>query len=115
MEAAVTKLDGCPAHLSRAFAVRSRVITRAGRSFAPSESHQQCGFISRRPRSATKILGGAGRDPESAAIMPAETNGRTSTSGSIAVGSGMVVRRSSCPEVSHVAPPERSRSPAHCG
>src|SRR4051795_11557409 len=38
-----------------------------------------------------------------------------STSGSVAVGSGMVVRRSSCPEVPHVAPPERSPSPAHGG
>src|SRR3954463_14516695 len=40
---------------------------------------------------------------------------RSYASGSIAVGSGIVARRSSCPEVSHVAPPERSPSPAHCG
>ena len=31
-EAAVTKPDACPSDLSRAFAVRSGVITRAGRS-----------------------------------------------------------------------------------
>src|SRR5205085_2570003 len=36
-------------------------------------------------------------------------------SGSIVVGSGIVAGRSSCPEVSHVAPPERSPSPAHGG
>src|SRR4051812_27038148 len=40
---------------------------------------------------------------------------RTFASGSIAVGSGIVARRSSCPEVSHVALPKRSPSPACCG
>src|SRR3954471_23392968 len=38
-----------------------------------------------------------------------------STSGSIAVGSGILVRRSSSPEVPHVALPKRSPSPAHGG
>src|SRR3954453_12246497 len=37
------------------------------------------------------------------------------TSGSIAVGSGILVRRSSSPEVPHVALPKRSPSPAHGG
>src|SRR4051812_5577766 len=41
--------------------------------------------------------------------------GLSPTSGSLAVGSGMVVRRSSCPGVSHAAPPERPPPPAHCG
>src|SRR3954447_5363058 len=40
---------------------------------------------------------------------------QTRPSGSVAVGSGMVVRRSSCPEVPHVALPKRSPSPAHGG
>src|SRR4051812_33575644 len=37
------------------------------------------------------------------------------SSGSLAVGSGMMARQPSCSEVSHVAPPERSPSPAHSG
>src|SRR4051812_39017215 len=37
------------------------------------------------------------------------------TSGSFGLGAGIVARRSSCPEVSHVTPPERSPSPAHGG
>src|SRR3954452_22977552 len=43
---------------------------------------------------------------------------RDLASGSIAVGTGItgiVVRCSSCSEVSHVAPPDRSPSPAHGG
>src|SRR3954468_11022878 len=57
--------------------------------------------------------GGSG--PIRLSVFAGAPPARIPPSGSSAVGSGIVARRSSCSEVPHVAPPERSPSPAHGG
>jgi hypothetical protein len=70
-------------------------------------------FVEERVREEADLVGWLvdDRKVERAGVRPFDE----CTSGSLGTRSGIVARRSSCPEVSHVAPPERSPSPAHGG